>query len=289
MNRLPRLLLALALSLAVSCSDPTPFADAGPLDMAPPLDLAGPELGSDLRPPDAALPDMPGPDLGWPAGCPVAFKGLSGQALKAAVFKTISGHNSLGYTKARDAIFLSKGGGIDLVGGQVECVYTGRKSKVIGDQIPSDMNVEHSWPKSKGADKAPANSDLHHLFPADAKANSRRGNNPFGEADCGDCGCSWTQGGSTLGYRSGCDQLVFEVRPSRGGDIARAQFYFALRYMHLTADAIPVREELALRAWHAKDAVDAIERKRNAAIEALQKNRNPLVDCPLLVDLISDF
>ena len=281
--------LVLALLMATSCSDPALTDDAGSLDVAPPLADAVADLGLDLRPADAALPDAPAPDMGWPAGCPLAFKGLSGQALKTAIFNQISGHTSLSYDKARDAIFLAKAGGIDLTAGQVECVYTGRKSTVSGDQIPADMNVEHSWPQSKGADKAPARSDLHHLFPVDAVANNKRGSYAFGEADCGDCGCSWTQGGSTLGYRSGCDELVFEVRPSRGGDIARAQFYFALRYMHLTANAIPVREELALRAWHAKDPVDAHELKRNAAVAAIQKKRNPLVDCPLLVDLIKDF
>ena len=42
-----------------------------------------------------------------------------------------------------------------------------------------------------------------------------------------------------------------------------------------------MREELALRAWHAKDPVDAHELKRNAAIQAEQQKRNSLVDCPL--------
>ena len=276
------------LVLAAACNDPVEFSSDGPLDLTAPLDMVL-DRGADVRLPDAQVPDAPRPDLGWPAGCPLALQGLSGQALKTAIFGQISGHTSLSYNKARDAIFLAKAGGIDLSGGQVECVYTGRKSKVSGDVIPADMNVEHSWPQSKGADKAPAKSDLHHLFPADATANNRRSSHAFGEVDCGDCGCSWNMGGSTLGYRSGCDELVFEVRPARAGDIARAQFYFALRYMHLSGNAIPVREELALRAWHAKDPVDAHERKRNAAIAALQHKGNPLVDCPVLVELIKDF
>ena len=41
------------------------------------------------------------------------------------------------------------------------------------------MNTEHTWPQSKGATGA-AKSDLHHLFPTDSKANSIRGNHPFG-------------------------------------------------------------------------------------------------------------
>ena len=79
--------------------------------------------------------------------------------------------------------------------------------------------------------------------------------------------------------------MIFEVRPKFRGDIARAHFYFAVRYNQ----PIPQDEENILRAWHHEDPVDARERKRNNEIEKVQLNRNCFVDRPDFVDLIADF
>lgn len=274
------------LLLFAACSDDNGFT--GPLDAAPPPADIAPDSAADLLQPDLLQPDLLSPDLGWPSGCANEFKGKTGQALKTAIWVQVNGHKSLGYSKARDAIFLAKGGGIDRVGDKVEGIYTGRVATIIGSSIPSDMNVEHSWPQSKGASKEPAKSDLHHLFPSDSKANSRRGNYDFGEPDCTNCSCSWSEGGSTLGYKKGCGERVFKVRAARKGDIARAQFYFALRYSHDTP-AISAEVEKVLRAWAAADPATGAEVKRNDAIETKQENRNPFVDCPILPLLISDF
>lgn len=255
---------------------------------SPPADV-GPDTGADALVPDVLIPDLAKPDMTWPTSCPQSLKGLSGQALKTAIHDLVKGHSPLGYTKARQAIFLAKAGGIDLVGGEVEGIYTGRKSKISGDTIPSDLNVEHSWPQSLGSSTEPARSDLHHLFPCDAKANTRRSNHPYGETDCINCNCVWSEGGSTLGYSTGCTQRVFKVRTARSGDIARAQFYFALRYQHDNNDAIAGYVEQVLRAWDAQDPVDSKERTRNAAIETYQNNRNPFVDCPVLSMMVQDF
>ena len=291
MIRSPHLVLvAGGILLLAACSDPE---SDFPLDAVAAPDSSR-DGGADAPVPDLARPDLirpdtRRPDLGWPAGCPANLKGLTGQALRKAIFALVDGHNSIGYNISKKVIFIAAEGGLDRVGNQVECVYTGRKEVVTGTKIPSSMNVEHTWPQSMGASKEPARGDLHHLFPCDAKANSRRGNHPFGEPDCANCTCNWTEGGSTLGYAAGCTEQVFKVRASRKGDIARAKFYFALRYLHDQADAIPAAEEKVLRAWHAADPVDARELKRNGGIAVLQNKRNPFVDCPLLVTLLADF
>ena len=56
--------------------------------------------------------------------------------------------------------------------------------------------------------------------------------------------------------------------------------YMALRW------GLPVdpEEEAALRAWHTADLPDGWERLRNSAVERAQGNRNPLIDCPGLLD-----
>lgn len=136
------------------------------------------------------------------------------------------------------------------------------------------MNIEHTWPQSLGA-KGWAKVDLHHIFPADSKANGIRGNLPFGNVT----NPTWSEGGSS------CDGVHFQVRKEQRGDTARAMLYFAVMYnQHIPAD-----EEKVLRAWNKEDPVSPSEKRRNEYINKLQHNRNPFVDRPDFVDLIDDF
>ncbi len=177
---------------------------------------------------------------------------------------------SVDYTQARRLMFTK----IDNFGGEVECVYTGRKGRYNSIPNDRDMNCEHTWPQSQGATGV-AKSDLFHLFPTDSKANSTRSSLPFGPVSHP----SWEEGGSK------CDGDVFEVRKEHRGNVARAKFYFAVRY----GKHIPRDEEEALRAWHKEDPVDAAERERCNQIENIQHNRNPFIDHPEYVDEIDDF
>ena len=106
----------------------------------------------------------------------------------------------------------------------MKCVYTDRE--VPGGKLPNNatMNVEHTWPQSKGA-TGQAKSDLHHLFPTDSKANSTRGSFPFGEVVT----VKWTQDGSKFGLDANGNQ-VFEPPDEHKGNVARALMYFATEY-----------------------------------------------------------
>jgi len=264
---------------------------AGPDASLP--DQAVADSRPDRAPPaDAPRPDVRAPDL-WPPWPDLSdnrpHKGiehLRDGALQSALFVLMKGQTALGYTKAREAIFTVAGGGVDVVGGFVECVYTGKQVQADGTTAPGGFNTEHSWPKSEGADVEPAKSDLNHLFPSDASANSYRGSLPFGVTDCAAKGsCTWSVGGSMIGPIVGGAAKVFMVRPAMQGDIARAHFYFSVRY----GQPIPAAEELWLRLWNVADLPDARERDRAAAIEGLQSKRNPFVDRPDFVEQISDF
>jgi len=208
------------------------------------------------------------------------MESLSKDALRSALSGLVSGHTALGYDSARDYMFNT----LDVHDGHLECVYTGRLVPPDGTRIPGGFNTEHSWPQSDGASSAPANSDLHHLFPSDSIANSARANWPFGETLCQADACSYFGGGSELG-EDAQGQTVFQVRTERQGDIARAHFYFSVRY-HLPIDA---KEEATLRQWHCADPPDALERARNDGIEAVQHNRNPFVDRPDFAQRLIDF
>jgi hypothetical protein len=212
------------------------------------------------------------------------LENLHGPALRNALNARVKNHRRLGYNRARDVIF----GAPAFLGadGLVECNYTGRRVEPDSTRAPGGFNTEHTWPQSMGAASEPAKSDLHHLFPVDDHANTARGSFPFGMATCmhGRTSCAYESGGSALG-RDGSGAEVFEVRHERRGNVARAMFYFAVRYEL----PIPDEEEQTLRAWHVDDPVDAAEVERNDAVEALQHNRNPFVDHPELVARIADF
>ncbi len=197
-------------------------------------------------------------------------------------------HRPTGYLRARELIF----GSIDNVGGQVECVYTGLR--ITTSTIPPStlMNTEHTWPQSRGADIDPMESDIHHLFPTESVANSTRNNFPFCDVTGG---VTWSVGGSVKGTDSE-GRTCFEAREPHRGNVARALFYFAVMYTGTvfngsgsTVGDIEVWEEPTLRLWHVQDPPDAIERARNAAIEAAQGSRNPFVDYPHLVERIANF
>lgn len=205
-------------------------------------------------------------------------------------------HHSVSYDQAREIIL----GEFYLVqdGDQyaVKDVYCEKeygaddfKGKLPGPhKIPDNtvVNVEHTWPQSRFTSRFPKSmqkSDLHHLFATDSEMNSTRGNFPFGEVsqDKKTLKCQ----NSRIGMPSHGNQLSFEPPQAHKGNVARALFYFAVRYN----TQIDPNQEAFLRKWHHEDAVDQEEIKRNEEIFNIQKNRNPFIDNPDWVDKISDF
>ncbi|NTX08307.1 endonuclease [Myxococcus sp. CA051A] len=204
------------------------------------------------------------------------FDGLRDDALLKAVRDSASGKKVVSYNEARNIIFSS----LDVnAAGNVECVYTGVEVK--GGKIPNSsvMNVEHTWPQSKGATGA-AKSDLHHLFPTDSKANSRRSSFPFGEV----VNVKWSHNGAKLGTDAK-GNTVFEPPDSHKGNVARAMFYFSSTYNK----PIPADEEAALKAWNKLDGVDTAEIERNRRVANIQGNTNAFVDNADLADRVKDF
>jgi len=153
-------------------------------------------------------------------------------------------------------------------------------------RIPNNsvINVEHTWPQSKfgGSDRRLQKSDLHHLYPTDSQLNGIRGNNPFGEVsqESQNTKCPM----SHIGYDN-AGQKVFEPPQAHKGNVARALFYFSIRYKM----KISTNEEAALRLWNIDDPVDAAELLRNEQVEGYQGNRNPFIDQPDLANSVSDF
>ena len=213
-------------------------------------------------------------------------EGQQGQALLRSLAGIVSRHKELGYDRARDVMFADVD---DLDDNDiVECDYTDRQLSQVNDRRSAyrdgkGFNAEHTWPQSKGA-VGVAKSDLHHLFPTDCEANSRRSSLPFGKV----VKVEWTDGGSKLGTDAR-GVTVFEPRDEQKGNTARALLYFYTVYGQY-ADLQNFRyEEDTLKAWHLADPVTAEDRARNDAVYLYQGNRNPFVDRPEFVAAVGAF
>ena len=200
-------------------------------------------------------------------------------------------HQILDYQEARRNLF----GKLHLQQGHngyyVEDVYCEKKFYLdvnVGPlKIPDHryLNCEHTWPQSKfGGNEADyKKSDLHHLFPSDSELNSLRGHLRFGEVQIpigSPLKCGENQRGEIDGERD-----FFEPADEHKGNIARAMFYFSIRYQM----SISSTEEYYLRKWHQEDPIDAFERDLNDEIFKIQRNLNPFIDFPQLVEMIDNF
>jgi endonuclease I len=206
------------------------------------------------------------------------IKHLNDEELKGKLHELIDNQIDLGYRGARHLFFSE----LDNDNKVVECVYTGKQVRTEGIPNSNIMNCEHTWPQSKFGDatKDTKKDDVHHLFPTDSRANSKRGHVPLRNVD----NVTWSDGGSTYGIGELGDE-VFEPRDEHKGDVARAMFYFSTRYQ-LPIDS---KQEQTFREWNEKDPVSEKEIRRNAGIESAQGNRNPFIDRPDFVSQISDF
>ncbi len=134
------------------------------------------------------------------------------------------------------------------------------------DDMPTGIN--QWWPTNADSTRH-ANSDVHGLRAADALENSLRGNQHYGQYT--------GPTGNTGSFK---------------GDVARSIFFLAIRYNDLNVvDGFPdVDGELGdlatLLSWHQQDPPDDFEMNRNNIIYDWQKNRNPFIDYPDLVDYI---
>lgn len=227
-----------------------------------------------------------------------------GETLLKALNETIGPHTNVGYdglwTVYRTSDVKANGKIWDMYStkewtfGSEQC----GNYKLVGDCY----NREHSMPKSWFNQGAPMVSDAFHIYPTDGKVNGQRSNYPYGE--CAN-GTSVASNGSVraLGRLGNCTSpgytgVVFEPDDQYKGDFARSYFYMAACYYDkikgwnspmLAGSSYPAFSDWALDVllkWHRQDPVSDKERKRNDAVYEYQKNRNPFIDYPDMVEYI---
>ena len=116
--------------------------------------------------------------------------------------------------------------------------------------------------ENAGDDLALAQSDAHHLRSSDKNENNKRNNFPFAN--------------STSGSK-------YAPPLSAKGDVARVIFYLSLRY---GLDISQVGSVEMFKEWSELDPVDPYEVRHNNVVYKYQKNRNPFIDYPELVEYI---
>ena len=233
-----------------------------------------------------------------PAGYYHSLVGKTGQDLKDAVHALTKNHTKLSYNSLW--YYYYETDYMPNNRNQVWDMYSNNQY-FFGSQgtAVSGMNKEHSFPKSwwGGSSSRDAYSDLYHVIPADASANSARGNLPFGDVATSDWDNGSAKRGTPRSGQGGGSSKVFEPDDEYKGDFARIYFYVVSCYQDynwatttmLTNDDWRTLNtwsiELLLR-WARQDPVSEKERNRNDAVQKYQNNRNPFVDNPDLMEYI---
>ena len=235
-----------------------------------------------------------------PAGYYDSLYGLTGVALKQAVARLSADHKVISYgdktweafetTDVRE--IAGKEIWFDMYSNVMEYVANGHNG----------LNIEHSVANSWWGGKSgsiEAYSDLYLLNPSNSDANNRKSNWPIGEVAY----ATWTNGLSDLGTpvsgQGGGSTTVFEPADEYKGDFARTFFYVfttyadipwqeSPAYMYDSADPLTLRPWAyrMLLEWAEADPVDSREAERNERIAAMQGNRNPYIDMPLLASYV---
>ncbi len=218
-----------------------------------------------------------------------AVAGLTGNALRAGLRTiTSTGHVNNSWDASRYHLYAT----LDNVNNQVRCIYTGAwfAHPAGGQYTPDGLSAEHTYSRDWFSGHAEYNwcdTDLNALFPTDINANSSRSSYPFDYVTA--ILTPWGSG-SYLSYRgnNASGHPVFEVADEFKGNIARAIFYFGMRYYDDNANFLRYNVNLIpiLKQWHALDPVDATEIARNNGVYAFQANRNPFIDHPEWIESI---
>ena len=227
-----------------------------------------------------------------------SLNGLAGQTLRDAITALISNTNEVRAQTYGDVWDMLKEADVNPENKDEVWLLYMEQGRAKTDQQGSGSGVgkwnrEHIYPQSRGgftdgtstsadgkdiymttdaSQTEHGHSDAHSLRPADSQENSSRSNKDFGDEYDGPIGNAGTW----------------------KGDVARSVMYMALRYNALdVVSGNPDNSSVGelgdldyLIQWHKADRPDDYEMNRNNVIFDWQKNRNPFIDRPELVDYV---
>ncbi len=234
-----------------------------------------------------------------PASYYDSLNGLSGAALKQEIQNIIANPNLVQAQSYGDVYDILKDADQNPANSsQVWLIYTEEGRSKLDQQFSSSIigkwNREHIYAQSRGGftdgtssfadginvwlptgpnDILTGHSDAHHIRAVDGSENSSRNNKNYGTEYNGPSG---------------------SISNAWKGDVARSLFYMAVRYNGLNVvNGNPAESpdgfigDLAtLLNWNALDTADDFEMNRNNIVYNWQKNRNPFIDMPNLVNYV---
>lgn len=235
-----------------------------------------------------------------PNGYYSSLNGKSGQELKNAVHTLTRNHTVLTYNSLW--YYFQSTDHMPSNTRQVWDMYSNNTYYFNGSSAVSGMNKEHSLPKSwwgggTNTSSYPSYTDINHLYPSDAKANSAKSNWPLGEVSTASFDNGVCRTGSPKSGMGGGAGTVFEPDDQYKGDFARTYFYMACcyqdytwRYHYMVTETdwktlTPWAISMLLK-WSREDPVSDKEKQRNDAVFKVQNNRNPFIDNPNLAEYI---
>ncbi len=226
--------------------------------------------------------------------------GETERGLKTALHYIIDNHKDKGY----DGLFAVYADS-DVKNGKLLDMYSTCSWTLSGDRCGNYKNVcdcwnrEHSIPQSWYNKQRPMVSDGHHIVPTDGKVNGQRSNYPFGECENGEVESAKALGRRGTSTFPGYSGTVFEPDDEYKGDFARMTLYFATRYQDKMSGSVsgatfatntyPSLSTWSMNLflkWHREDPVSQKEIDRNNGVYKHQKNRNPYIDYPELVEYV---
>lgn len=237
-----------------------------------------------------------------PAGYYKSINGKSGQALKDALFNLIRPHTAVYYSSLW--YYFNNTDCMADDPSRVWDMYSDNEYYFRGSSSVPGMNKEHSLPKSwwGGGDDItlyPSYTDLFHLYPSDAEANTAKLHWPLGEVSTVVFNNGVTKTGTPKSGQGGGAGTVFEPDDRYKGDFARTYFYMATcyqdytwKYTFMMSNASTNWKTLnewsiaLLLRWAREDPVSDKEKARNEAVYRVQNNRNPFIDNPELIEYI---
>ena len=207
--------------------------------------------------------------------------------IKDDIYNKYSIHKKLNYKNAKKILHNELN---DII------IYGNKTNNKNNDDKKNNINCEHVWCRTYFDNKEPMNSDLHIIYLANSKLNSHRQSYKFDEINTDyilldECGNKIYN--TTLLNSLDCKKLckknnknkVFEPPNISKGKIARSCAYFMLvypDYLHYLPKLIDIN---ILLKWNRNYIVDYKEIYKNEMIYVYQKNINPFIKYPILVEL----
>lgn len=185
---------------------------------------------------------------------------------------------------------------VDCQNNKITLLYGNNTSpwKCGSTKIPSvaQVNAEHIVPQSFFDKKNPMLTDLHHLYSAPPKLNSKRSNNKFKQMDYSECfefcrenKCTSKRPSDPDNYSCiSKDKKNWMPIKSDRGTVARAILYFMTMY-----DDVPMSklgDVNTFKQWNRDFPPTAFDIERNQRVNATQGNANPYILDYTLVDRV---